>query len=335
MSEKIKRGIDRRSFFKWSGLTALSIVMFNKIRPSLARGTEKNFWNEFGYFHQDNVDINNIDQGVIRAKIDGSRGKVWQEYNVVYPEQSFIDWNFTDRINRIDKMIQGIMPLFGGAHHPFVASYGGNLPHPDDWNRSQFSLNNAVKSMGLTPKKEVIDDVINGLYNHWDDSDEDRLYHLQDIYSNRSLWDMNKQVSLELYAYPGHNTHSFRNWMENPLATIGFMAFEFQSYPPPPKLPSYELRTLAHMIHPLDPDIDEYEFKLTKFANTVRDFFHHVPEQPPPGPEDMHIGVIHYICEEFDNYWGSIGQSKRVASLRILELPKKLYAKISGRSGIA
>ena len=199
--------------------------------------------------------------------------------------------------------------------------------------------------MGLTPKKDEIDDIIQGLYDHWYDSEQGRLQHLRDIYKNRDLWDMNKQISLELYAFPGHNTHSFRNWMENPLATIGFMAVEPEFSPPISqpispttlRLPSYELRTIAHMIHPLDSDVDEYEFKLTKFANTIRDFFHHRAEQAPPEPEDMAIGVIYYICEGFDNYWGAEGQSTRVASLRILDWPKNLYAKIfhKRRQGLA
>jgi hypothetical protein len=333
MSEQNKKGMDRRLFFKWSGLSLLTMFILDKVRPWVAEGSKKDYWNEFGYFHQDKVDISNIKDEIIRAKICGSR-KGWRNYNVVSADQSFIDWNFTERLNRIDMMIEGKMPSFGGAHNPFVASYGGVLPHPDDWNRSQFSLNNAVKGMGLTPKEDVINDIIQGLHDYWNESDEGRLQHLKEIYADRDLWDMNKQISLELYAYPGHNTHSFRNWMENPLATIGFMALEPEFFPPisPPimtlKLPSYELRAIAHMIHPLDPDVDEYEFKLTKFANTIRDFFHHKAEQDPPEPEDMAIGVIYYICEGFDNYWGEVSQSKRVASLRILEWPKNLYAKV-------
>ena len=59
-----------------------------------------------------------------------------------------------------------------------------------------------------------------------------------------------------------------------------------------------------------------------------------MPGEPPPGREDMDIGVIHYISEEFDNYWGSAGQSKRVAWLRILDLPRTMYAKVFGKIGL-
>lgn len=332
MTEEFKKGMDRRSFFKWSGLSVLGLMVLDKIRPSSssAEGETDEYWNEEGYFHQETVDTKKLNQNIIKARIEGE----WQEYNVVNVEQTFIDWNFTERINRIDKMIGGTMPAFGGAHNPSVASYGGVLPDPDAWNRSQFSLNNAIKGMGLTPKRSKINQVLNGLYDHWDDSSEDRLLHLRDIYSNRDLWDMDKQVSLELYAYPGHNTHSFLNWMSNPLANIDFMALEFQFYPPPPKLPTYELRTIARMVHPLDPAFadNDYEFLLTKFSNTIHDFFHHTPGQLPPEREDMNIGVIHYILEEFDNYWRSTGQSKRVAWLRILDWPKNMYAKVFGKT---
>lgn len=337
MTQEIKKGMDRRSFFKWSGLSVATMMMYDKIIPSIAKakkGGNQDYWNEEGYFHQDNVDISEIDQGIIRVKVLNWPGYGWREYNVVSAEAGFVNWDFKERIARIDKMLAGSMPAFGGAHNPFVASHGLIPPDPDAWNRSQFSLNNAVKGMGLAPTREAIDGIIQGLYDNWEASTNARLLHLKDIYgiNNRTLWDMNKQVSLELYATPEHNTHSFLNWMENPLSNVSFMALEMQFSPPPPKLPCYELRAIAHMIHPLDPDVDEYEFKLTKFSNTVHDFFHHTPGQPPPEPEDMNIGVIHYILEEFDNYWGSAAQSKRVARLRILDWPESLYAKVFGKT---
>ncbi len=330
MYQETKNTINRRSFFKWSGVSILGMMLLDKIKPSSVRASDRDYWNEYGYFHQDNVDVSKMTLGIFRAKLDGNKS-LWKEYNVVSAEAGFVNWNFNERIARIDKMLEGTMPAFGGAHNPHVASYGGVLPHPDDWNRSQFSLNNAVKGMGLSPKKEYIDSVIQGLYDHWDGSDDERVLHLKAIYSNRDLWDMNKQISLELYARPGHNTHSFRNWMENPFSTISFMALEMQFSPPPPKLPTYELRCVTHMIHPLDPTIDEYEMKLIKFSNIVHDFYHHTPGQLPPTPEEMSIGVIHYLCEEFDNYWGNSAQSKRVAMM-ILDWPRKIYAKVFGKT---
>ena len=90
MSEGIKKEMDRRSFFKWSGLSVLGMIIVDKVRPSLslANGKPKDYWNEDGYFRQDNVDVSNIDQGIVRAKVEGNKGK-WQDYNVVDVEINF------------------------------------------------------------------------------------------------------------------------------------------------------------------------------------------------------------------------------------------------------
>jgi hypothetical protein len=129
--------------------------------------------------------------------------------------------------------------------------------------------------------------------------------------------------------------------MNNPLSNISFMGlrmrFAFPPYfdpvpgPAPVWMPTFELRVATHMIHPLDPDVDDYERKLITFSNTIHDFFHHSEGQLPPTPEDMDIGVIHYILEEFDNDFVG-GKSKRVAWLRILDWPKSLYAKFFGKT---
>ena len=221
--------------------------------------------------------------------------------------------------------------------------------------------------MGLAPKEACIDSMIQGLLDHWDDLEEDRLLHLKSIYSNRDLWDMNKQISLELYATPTRLTHSFINWMENPLATISFMGLRMRfcvdddndgiceagdevphkflmpnpvpPHEPPmiwvhlPWMPTYELRCAAHMIHPMDPAFgdDDYEFKLIKFSNTVHDFYHHRKGDPIPVRETMSIGVVHYILEEFDNDF-VMGKSTRVAMHRILDWPRSLYAKVFGKT---
>jgi hypothetical protein len=131
--------------------------------------------------------------------------------------------------------------------------------------------------------------------------------------------------------------------MNNPLANIDFMGLRMRMPYPPyfdptpvpgvPWMPTFELRTCAHMIHPMDPAFDDenYEFKLVKFSNTIHDFFHHSEGVPPPTPEEMDIGVIHHILEEFDNDF-IMGKSKRVAWLRILDWPKNMYAKFFGKT---
>ena len=352
MLEEIKKGMDRRSFFRWSGLSFLGMMVLDKVRPSLSLADQpKDYWNDEGYFHQDKVDSSKLDQGIIRAKGLENKDNNWADYNVVDAEQWFWEWNFSERVERLDKMIYNIEnnisepPQWGGAHNPSVASHSMILPDDDAFNRSNFSLNNAIKGMGLGPKEEHIDGMLADLVDpaNWDAEEIDRVHHLKSIYTNRDLWDTNKQISLELYATPERLTHSFINWMNNPLANISFMAlrmrFAFPPYfdpvpgPAPVWMPTYELRTCAHMIHPLDPAFDDgnYEFKLTKFSNTIHDFFHHTPGQLPPEREDMDIGVIHYILEEFDNDFVG-GKSTRVAWLRILDWPKSLYAKFFGKT---
>ena len=336
--------LNRRTFFKLGGLSLLGMTVWSKLKPGFAGNAEqKKYWNDEGYFHQDNINISKIDQGIIRLK--GANLDGWKEYNVVYTDEWFQEWNFSERLERIQSMINepDKQPQWGGAHNPSVASYCRVLPDDEAFNRTQFFLNNSIKGMGLAPKETEIDGMLAALIDHWDDSDTDRILLLQSIYSNRDLWDMNKQISLELYATPERLTHSFINWMNNPLSNICFMGlrmrFPFPPYfdptpvPGVPWMPTYELRTAAHMIHPMDPafDDDNYEFKLIRFSNTIHDFYHHSAGEPPPVREEMDIGVIHYICEEFDNDF-IMGISKRVAMRRILDWPGTLYARIFGKT---
>ena len=285
-----------------------------------AHSDDAGYFNDQGYFRQTCIDLTDSDRGIIRANLFSPAAKdrmvrSWHTFSTACADESFIDWNFTERTTRIDRMLGGTMTAFGGAHNPSVASYGGLLPQDAGWNASQFTLNNAIKGMGLAPSRHAIDEMIDGLHERWNHHERQRLLHLRDLYSDRSLWDMSRQISLELYARPHNLTHSFLNWMENPLANISFMALEFRRESLPPQLPTYELRTLVHMLHPCDPAFSEntYECKLVRFANLVHDFFHHREGQPISGPAAMHIGVVHYICEEFDNYWGPAGRGRRVA----------------------
>ena len=51
MAGGIKKELDRRSFFKWSGLSVLGMMILDKVRPSqsLADGKPKDYWNEYAY----------------------------------------------------------------------------------------------------------------------------------------------------------------------------------------------------------------------------------------------------------------------------------------------
>ena len=143
-----------------------------------------NYWNNDGYFKQDTVDASNIDQGIIRAKILSLPGYGWKNFNVVNVEESFAMWYIRDFMYWAEVMGREPLPIFAGPPFPSVASYGLK-PDPNAWNRSQFSLNNAVKATGLfAPKREVIDDIMQGLYEHWYDSPEDKMLYLLGLLSN-------------------------------------------------------------------------------------------------------------------------------------------------------
>ncbi len=318
--------MERRSFLKGGALSILGAAAIGDGEAfCLDASSQKNYWNNDGYFHQSNVDVSRINQGLIRAKIfkacqtkgASSMSKKWQTFQVVDAEQKLVDWLFWDHINKIQQIMEGKDMEFGGAHDVPVASFGGVRPPVNTWNRSAFSINNAIKGVGFCPTDSAIDDIINAVAAHWKDTATAKMEFLLGLYADKTLWDMSKQVSLELYATPDRLTHSFRNWMENPIATICFMAVHMVTSSTPPTLPSYELRTIPHMIHPLDPAFpdNDSEFKIVNYINMIHDFFPHGGSSPPNPPEreDMHIGVIHYVCEEFDNYWGKDAQSKRVA----------------------
>lgn len=294
--------------------------MSNQQHHTGAHSDDTGYFNEQGYFRQNCIDLTDIARGTIRARLFSPAEKdrmvrSWHTFSTACADERFIAWNFAERTTRIERMLGGTMTAFGGAHNPSVASYGGLLPQSDGWNASQFTLNNAIKGMGLAPSRDAIDGMIRGLQERWSHTAMQRLLYLKELYSDRSLWDMSKQISLELYARPHNLTHSFLNWMENPLASISFMALEFSQESMPPQLPTYELRTLVHMVHPRDPAFSEntYECKLVIFANLIHDFFHHREGQAITETAAMHIGVVHYICEEFDNYWGPAGRGRRVA----------------------
>ena len=90
----------------------------------------------------------------------------------------------------------------------------------------------------------------------------------------------------------------------------------------------------------------EYDQNQTQLLVDLAKLYNFLSNLPKPEQrEDMKIGAIHYICEEFDNSEPE-GLSKRVAWLKIFDWPKNLYAKsfgkkkqvftkVSGKSSIA
>ena len=234
-----------------------------------------------GWFRQENIDVAKLDAGVIRAKVDGQ----WDDFEVVTLPEDFQKWDFEARLNQLAEYHELLtskvmkMPTLSGPHNGIVASHGVKR------NDSYFSVNNAVKGMGWLPKAEKLEEVTALLKKTWDDSIEVKLAVLESLYRNPTeLFDLTKRTSLELYATPGFETHTFLNQMVDPGVAVVFLDL--------PK--SYELRCIAQMLHPEDPKLSDYEKQVVDYINLVHDYFHGAAPRKS-------IGVIYHVVQVFDN----------------------------------
>lgn len=270
----------RRNFLKSFGLFISTFLSIKSLPKFLWAGkwerSKKNFWQN-GKFVQKSVDVSLYGSGKIKSKIDGK----WQVYNLIEVNKEFIEWNLKSRLEFIDVIKSGKMPQLGGPHSGVVATYG--LKRLD----SQFSLNNAVKGMGLAPKDEKIDEAIELLKSTFDKKLPEKMDVLRSLYENADFFDWRKQTSLELYTTKEFETHTFLNIMENPIATIVFV-----------DIPSYELRTIARIVHPDDDSPLPSEKKLLQFVNLAHEYMH------GKFPRIFPL-LLFYIVEVFDNTPGS------------------------------
>ncbi|MEO0071117.1 MAG: hypothetical protein ABIK39_03410 [candidate division WOR-3 bacterium] len=244
-----------------------------------------------GWFHQDNIDITKLNSGQIRAKVEGE----WRQFQLVELPEDFLTWNFSRRLAQLQRIRKIItekireMPEIAGPHNGIVASHGLKR------NDADFSINNAVKGMGWLPKSERLDEITHLLQQTWNEPVERKLNVLESLYENgREVFDLTKQTSLELYSNPGFETHTFLNQMTDPGVAIVFLDL--------PK--SYELRAIAQMLHPDDPNLTDYEKKVVEYVNLVHDYFH-------GSSPKRSIAVIYHIIQVFDNSPG-IGRGQRV-----------------------
>lgn len=261
--------------------------------PTGKRGT----WS--GWFHQDVVDASKLKDGIIRGKIDGQ----WMDLKVVNLPEDFRKWNFGRRVEQlgvIKKMMampEGAMggmmkPEVAGPHNAMVASHG--MKRKD----SEFDINNAVKGTGWLPRPEKLVEMTALLKQTWDDSMEKKLALLESLYTKGTdVFDRTRQSSLELYARPDFETHTFLNQMVDPGVAVVYLDL--------PK--SYELRCIAQMLDPNDPGLTEYEKQVVDYINLVHDYFH---GQSPR----KSIGVIYHVVQVFDNSPGKM-RGQRVVPL--------------------
>jgi len=212
------------------------------------------FWIGDSTFVQNNVNADALDKDIIRAKVDGD----WQEFRLKKVPPEFVKWNVQRRVETIDNIKKGEMPGLEGPHNGIVATYGYRRKD------SEFRLNNAVKGMGFLPKRETIKDVIKTLKDTKDDNFMKKLDILTDLYNKAdSVFDMTKQVSLELYTTPKRGTQTFLNQMANPISVIVFM-----------DIPTFKLKTISYLLHPKNPNLTDYEKDVVEYVNLIHSYFH-------------------------------------------------------------
>jgi hypothetical protein len=255
-------------------------------KPSLEH-SDVNYWKD-STFHQASIDMKDYDKGIIRAQVDGK----WQEFPVRDLSKAFLDWNFAGRHSYIEHLRKDEMPPLAGPHNGIVASHG--MLRKD----SKLTINNAVKGMGFLPTREKLPEMLKLIKSTWNDSMSRKLDILDSLYVNHpENYDKNKLVSLELYSTPRFETHTFLNEMTDPGVSIVFLDMK-----------SFEVRALAQLLHPADPQLTEYDKQVVEWCNKIHDYFH----------GDMpwrSAAVIYHVTEVFDNSPGRMKGVRVVPSM--------------------
>ncbi len=233
-----------------------------------------------GYCRQTTAETALSGSPTVRAFVDGE----WHDYKLVQFPKPFMDWNVERRLEYVDvitKLMTGESkegPQLAGPHNGMVATYGYA------GQGSQFKLNNAVKGMGFLPKAAKLDSMITLLRTTMEGPMPAKLKILEDMYKDaENIFDLDRQVSLELYAEPKFLTQSYTNQMLNPVSTIVFL-----------DIPSYKIKTITRLLDPNDPALTTYEKQVVDYINLIHSYFH------GKFPKD-YIAVIYYVCEVFDN----------------------------------
>jgi hypothetical protein len=241
-----------------------------------------NFWKD-GYFVQNNIKILSDDH--ISVKIDNK----WENYTLMPLPDKFIKWSVERRLQTLEDIKTGKMPSFAGPHNGIVASYGIKR------NDSQFMINNAVKGMGYTPKKEKIDEVIKMLKDTKENNFQSKLKILEYLYTNiDTFFDREKLLSLELYSTKEFETGTFLNQMAYPKVAIVFL-----------DIPSFEVKSIPHLLHPDNPDLNKYEKDIVEYVNLIHSYFHGKFSK-------MFIAVIYNVIEVYDNSPKSEARGRRI-----------------------
>ena len=254
------------------------------------------WWTEGKYVVHRTVDTTGLNNGFLRARIDGS----WRDVSVVSLPDRFVRWSFEERVNRLRKLATvGFDPRdLDGPHNACVATYGG-------WSRdSAFSLNTAYKGMGFTPTEDRLSNTLDELAQESarirnasrGDFMADMLEKTQFLagfYKDASRFDMTRQVSLELFTKPEYVTHTFLNMMANPIVSASFLAY-----------PTFEIRAVPQLLHPENPALTPYERDVIRYTNAIHDFVH--------GGTGDRMTCVYHICEVFDDTPNDSGAGTRL-----------------------
>lgn len=239
------------------------------------------FW-QGDYCVQTTVKVPAVDAKSIEAQVDGK----WESYPLVDFPESFWEWNRSKRLDYLDifrEMLEkgpeaSRQPELSGPHNGMVATYGAARQD------SRFKLNNAVKGMGFLPKAEKLPEIIKLLTDTMDESLDKKLNILDSLYQNaEDIFAPDRLVSLELYSEPDYTTQTFLNQMVNPACVTVYL-----------DIPTYKLKQISRLIHPLDPNLSAYEKQACKYINLMHSYFH------GQFPRD-YIGVIYYNVEIYDS----------------------------------
>jgi hypothetical protein len=231
----------------------ICVFVFNLTAEQIDQGDGSELWTD-NYFIQSTVDASELSENIIKAKIEGE----WQEYELTEFPEIFFSWDFEKRMETIKNISKGTMPGLAGPHNGMVATYGYRRED------SEFKLNNAVKGCGFVPREEKIEDINQLLQNTISLDFPEKLKILEDLYvQGDTLFDMTKQVSLELYSVPEKNTQSFLNQMTNPVSVIVFL-----------DIPTFKLKTISYLLHPENPQLTEYEKNVVDYVNLIHSYFH-------------------------------------------------------------
>ncbi len=224
----------------------------------------------------------------IRAQIEGK----WQEFPLVDFPVEFWEWSCSRRQEYLDIFREMLekgpeatrSPQLSGPHNGMVATWAANRKD------SRFKLNNAVKGMGFLPPEERIGELIKLLQDKMDAGMAEKLDILDSLYTHATKnFSPNRLGSLELYSQPGTTTQTFLNQMLEPSCVTVWL-----------DIPTYKIKQIARLLHPLDPNLSQYEKDVVSYINLVHSFFH------GDFPRD-YIAVIYYNVEIYDSSPGKKG----------------------------